>query len=106
MASGPETKVLNEMRKAATEKYGDRIAIVKYHGGPYSQAGVSDLLICLDGLFIAVEVKAPEGKHPVTVKQKAFLDRIGRAGGYSAVCRTVEEFLAELADALDAMTLP
>lgn len=94
--SGPETRLLNAMRKAGMERYGDRLVIVKYHGGPYAEAGVSDLLCCIDGVFVAVEVKAPKGTYGVTEKQAAFLDRVVRAGGVIAVCRSVEQFLATL----------
>lgn len=95
--SGPETRLLNAARKAAQAKYGERLVIVKYHGSEFGEAGVSDTLCCLDGQFLAVEFKAPDGKHPVTVKQRAFGDRVLRAGGAFAVVRSIEEFLDVLA---------
>ena len=91
--SGPETRLLNAARKAAQAKYGDRLVMVKYHGSEFSEAGVSDLLCCIDGKFLAAEFKAPDGKHPLTVKQRAFGRRVVEAGGQFAVVRSVEEFL-------------
>jgi hypothetical protein len=95
---GPETRLVAAMRKAGKEKYGERLVTIKYHGSPYSEAGVSDLLNCLDGVFIAVEAKAGTG-HKVTMKQQAFLDRVEAAGGIAAVCWSVEQFMAVLAAA-------
>lgn len=106
---GPETKLVKKMRDAGREKYGARLVTVKYHGNEYSEAGVSDLLCCLDGVFIAAEVKAPEnykvkGQPSVekaeatgaTVKQHAFIDRVVAAGGIGGVVASVEHFMALL----------
>lgn len=94
---GPETRLLAKCRQEAQRRYGKRLVIVKYHGNEYSEAGVSDLLCCLDGTFIAVEAKAPDAKRGVTMKQAAFMDRVAEAGGYVAVVRSVEQFMAVLA---------
>lgn len=105
---GPETKLLNKMRAAGEEKYGTRIVTIKQHGGAFSQAGVSDLLVCLDGVFVATEVKAPDNygnnveraieKGP-TVKQVAFIERVLAAGGVGGVVASVEGYMALLAKA-------
>lgn len=108
MASGNETKLLNKMRLAAERKYGDRLVTIKYHGSAYSQAGVSDLLCCLDGVFVAAEVKSPASyggseeralTSGPTVKQVAFLNRVAEAGGVADVVASVEGFLELLAEA-------
>jgi len=36
-------------------------------------------------VFAGVEVKKPDGKHPVTPEQQAFIDRIRRGGGLAGV---------------------
>lgn len=103
---GPETKLLNKMRQAGKAKYRTRLVMIKYHGSAFSEAGVSDLLCCLDGVFVACEVKAPEsypvnGKPSVekaldegpTLKQRAFIKRVLAAGGVAGVAATVEQFL-------------
>lgn len=115
--AGPETKLVAKMRDAGAKAYGSRLVTVKYHGSPYSEAGVSDLLNVLDGVFVACEVKAPES-YPVkgvpsveralaegpTVKQRAFVERVIAAGGIGAFVATVEQFLETLrrAEALAA----
>jgi hypothetical protein len=103
---GPESKLIKKMREAAAEIYGDRLVIVKYHGSQFGEAGVSDLLCCLDGWFIAVEVKAPESynnnveralEEGPTLKQKAFTKRVLAADGVAGYAATVDQFLDILA---------
>lgn len=47
--------------------------------GIYAKAGVSDILACIKGRFVAIEVKRP-GKKP-TGLQKQFIDAINLIGG-------------------------
>lgn len=109
---GPETRLVKRMRDAGKAAYGSRLVTIKYHGNEYSEAGVSDLLCCIDGVFVACEVKAPEsypvnGKPSVeralaqgpTVKQRAFMVRIRKTGGIAGCAATVEGFMALLGEA-------
>lgn len=103
---GPETKLIKKMRDAAHEIYGGRLVTVKYHGSQFGEAGVSDLLCCLDGKFGACEVKAPESyggsvekaEASATLKQQAFINRVAVADGVAACVATVEGFLEFLED--------
>lgn len=54
--------------------------------------GSSDLIGILvpEGRFIALEVKAPNGKGP-TPEQERFLALVRRSGGVAAVVRSVED---------------
>jgi hypothetical protein len=100
--SGPETKLVTKMRDAGLAEYGDRLLIVKNHGNEYSATGVSDLTGCLDGVFFACEVKAPEtyggnvqralDKGP-TVKQRLFVAKVLAAGGVGGFAATIEQFM-------------
>lgn len=107
---GPETRLVEKMRKAALAKYGDRLEQINYHGSAYSQGGVSDLLCCLDGVFVACEVKAPEsypvkGKPSIekalaegpSVRQRAFVARVIAAGGTAGFAASVEQYMEILA---------
>lgn len=38
-------------------------------------------------VFAGIEVKAPQGKHPVTPEQRHFLERLTSAGGLAGVAR-------------------
>jgi len=106
--SGPETRLLDKMRKAAQAKYGERLVQVKYHGNAYSQSGVSDMLNCLDGVFVAIEVKAPESyggsvekalADGPTVKQRSFVRKVVAAGGVGGFAATVDQYMAILKEA-------
>ena len=108
----PETALVLKMRKAGRAKYGDRLVDIKYHGDAMSEAGVSDTLHCLDGVFVAVEVKSPESsthkrktieasiEHALekgpTVKQRLFVARVLAAGGCAGFAATVEQFMEQL----------
>lgn len=105
---GPETRLVAKMRAAGKAAYGSRLVQIKYHGSEFGEAGVSDLLDCIDGVFVACEVKAPESyggsveralAEGPTPKQRAFIARIRKAGGVAGVAATVEQYLDLLAEA-------
>lgn len=64
----------------------------KEHGGMYAQTGIPDLIVCLKGKFIALEVKTETGK--ATVLQEITIRKIRKAGGTAQVVRSVEEVKA------------
>lgn len=105
---GPETKLVAKMRAAGKAAYGSRLVQIKYHGNEYAQGGVSDLLDCLDGVFVACEVKAPESyggsaeralADGPTVRQREFVRKVREAGGVAGFAATVEQYLDLLAEA-------
>jgi hypothetical protein len=103
--SGPETRLIKKMRDAGFAKYGDQLVTVKYHGSQFGEAGVSDLLCVLDGVFIACEVKAPESygnsveralRDGPTVKQRLFVKRVLASRGVAGFAATEEQFMEML----------
>ena len=64
----------------------------KEHGGMYGTAGLPDIICCIDGRFLAFEVKTP-GSKP-TKLQDAMLKRIRAAGGISHVVYGVDDVKA------------
>ena len=56
---------------------------VKYHGNYYSTNGTPDLLACVNGYFLAIEVKAQDG-HPSEL-QLVKINDIREAGGFAYV---------------------
>ena len=54
---------------------------LKYWGGAaYTKAGIPDLLVCCNGYFLGIEVKAPNGKpSPLQIHN---LKKIDESGGY------------------------
>ncbi len=85
VAGGSEASIVKRIR-AAAEKAG--CMTVKMHGGPFSDAGMPDLLLIRGGRLWAAEVKRP-GKKPTPV-QLAFMARLERFGVPCAVLTDVE----------------
>ena len=57
--------------------------------GMYSQIGISDIIACVNGKFVAFEIKRPGAK--ATKLQKYFLYRINECGGYGYVVYSLDE---------------
>lgn len=55
--------------------------------------GCSDILACVGGVFVAIEVKRPGGKTDAlrAAKQQAFLDDVRRAQGIGIVATCIED---------------
>ena len=90
--SGPEKKVENKIKK-----YLDSLGAyyLKVHGSMYQPSGTPDILACINGRFVGIEVKRPNG-GTVSALQKSKLKKIETAGGIALVVRSVEEVKNEL----------
>lgn len=62
---------------------------IKTHGNMFSKAGTPDLIACINGKFVAIEVKQPGGV--VSALQKAHIKLIERSGGVAFVAYSLEE---------------
>ena len=56
---------------------------VKYHGNYFSENGTPDILACVNGYFLGIEVKAQDG-HPSEL-QLVKVESIRKAGGFAYV---------------------
>lgn len=65
------------------------IAIKQNQIGIYAQAGVPDLICCVYGRFVGIEVKKP-GQKPKPL-QWAFIDAIKRCHGIAFYATSVED---------------
>lgn len=55
----------------------------KHWGGGYAKSGIPDLIVCINGKFVAIEVKASDGKaSPLQIRN---INEINSAGGYAIV---------------------
>lgn len=54
-------------------------------GGRFTRAGIPDLIVCVNGYFIAVELKTETGKP--TKLQEWNIDQIKESGGHATVLR-------------------
>ena len=62
---------------------------IKTHGNMFSRAGTPDILACVNGRFVAIEVKRPGGV--VSELQKANIELIKKAGGVAFIAYSVED---------------
>lgn len=72
---------------------------IKIHGSATQGGGISDIVGCIDGKFVALEVKRPDGTYGLTPKQKLFLDRISSEGGIAGVITSPDEAIETLQQA-------
>jgi len=74
---------------------------VKIAGGKFQRPGIPDLLLCVRGVFVALELKAPSGKGKLSELQKLELVKIQRAHGMTYVCNSLEAVKAAVQDVRD-----
>jgi len=63
----------------------------KTHGGLYGTAGLPDIICCINGRFVAFEVKTPQGK--LTKLQSITLERINAAKGIAYKVQSVDDVI-------------
>lgn len=88
MAQKPESRLQRRIRKALEKEFPQSFWI-KIWSGPFQVAGFPDLLGCVQGRFIALEVKMP-GEEPSAI-QRYMMKLIKRAGGITSRVESVEE---------------
>jgi Holliday junction resolvase len=71
---------------------------VKFFANGYTKKGIPDLLCCVNGYFLAIEVKAENGK--ATDLQKWNIEKIKQAGGRAMILKPsmFEEFRKLIAE--------
>jgi len=66
----------------------------KVYGNSVQTGGIPDILMCIKGRFVSIELKRPDGKGALDPRQDATLHRINKAGGYTEVIDNFESFKA------------
>lgn len=89
MAKQPESRLQKKVQDVLKKEFGGFWS--KYHGGPFSLAGMPDLLGCVDGWFFALEIKLPKKSSKPSAIQEATIKRIVESGGVACVVRSPEE---------------
>lgn len=87
----PTERSITRAIKAALDKE-PSVWHLKYAGGFYGTAGIPDLIVCVRGKFVALEVKQP-GNYPTQI-QRHVSAKITSAGGLCVTVRSVDEALA------------
>ena len=76
-----------------------RVWDLKVHGSRYQRAGIPDHLLCVAGVFVAIETKR-RGTRPTPLQDRE-MGKITRAGGYVYVVRSMAEFLKIVSPIMD-----
>jgi hypothetical protein len=80
----PEGKVKDSIKKLL-KSYGHDVYYFMPAMGSFGKAGVPDLIACVHGAFVAIEVKADKRKNPPTAIQQKNLHEIQQAHGHALV---------------------
>lgn len=90
--SNEEKKIENGIKK-----YLDSLGAyhIKIHGSAFMPAGTPDILACVDGKFVGIEVKKTKG-GVVSALQKFKIKQIKNANGIAFVARSVTDVEQEL----------
>jgi hypothetical protein len=80
------------------DHYGLELFVFKVWGSEHMMVGLPDLIGCYHGKFFGLEVKLPETRGDVSVRQAYVGELILRSGGVWGVVTTSEEALSALAD--------
>lgn len=71
--------------------------------GAFTASGVADVVGCLRGQFVAIELKAPSKSATPTPVQLAYLEAVRHAGGFVTCANsldTVKRFVASVLETL------
>lgn len=97
MATQGESRLQRRIQEALTRAF-PGCYVIKVHVSEFSAAGTPDLIACIRGYFIALEVKVP-GETP-TELQAYTLRCIHDAGGLAHVVTSPEQAVALVQDYL------
>jgi hypothetical protein len=89
----PETALRRKIEKALLESFPKGL-FLKIHISPFQPRGIPDILCCVRGRFIGLEVKRP-GEEP-TAYQSAMKVLIENAGGASYIVHSPEEAIRRI----------
>lgn len=66
------------------------ILAINQHGSAFTPRGVSDIILCIGGKFVAIELTVKPNKP--TDLQENFIKKVISAYGYGYVCYTLDQF--------------
>jgi len=87
MAMTPEGRVKKRITDLL-KSYGKDVYYFMPATGGYGKAGIPDIVACVRGTFVGIEVKADKRKNPPTALQNKNLAEIQGAGGVALVIDT------------------
>lgn len=92
-----ESQLVGQIMKAIAKEY-KTAWLFKVVGSPYQMVGVPDILACIEGLTVGIEVKHQKphetedaARGRTTLTQRGQIQRINRAGGIAGTALSVED---------------
>ena len=99
MAKQGESKLQRRIREALEIEFPTSYWF-KHHGGPFSRAGMPDLIGCVSGRYVALEVKRPVGS--ASRVQRSTIARLKRAGALTGIVKSPAEAIDFVRRYIDA----
>lgn len=97
--SQPESKLSRRIMEALRAQ---GWFVFKVHGSEMMMAGLPDLIICAEGLFIGLETKMPDKRTNTSPRQDLVHARIIEAGGTARVVCGPDEAVQIVRETLEA----
>lgn len=72
----------------------------KNHGSEFTMAGLPDITVCAEGVYVALETKTPGNENNTSERQKYVMGKIREAGGTAEVVSSPEGAIAVILKAL------
>lgn len=98
MTRKPETLLQLHIQRRLRERW-PTCYVRKIHGNEFQHSGIPDLICCVEGLFIAIEVKRPG--VPITKMQQNEAREILSAGGIWMIGESTDQVTRDIADVLE-----
>lgn len=94
MATQRESKLSQKIQRELRKH---KVFCFKVHGTSHMMAGLPDLICCVDGLFVGMEVKHPETEGNLSARQRLVQNDIRKAQGIAEVVTCVDDALEIIA---------
>lgn len=75
----------------------------KVHGSEFMMAGLPDIIVCANGLFIGLETKLPEARGNTSPSQRLVHTKIQHSGGVAEVVCSPHEAIEVIERAMAAV---
>lgn len=87
----PEAIFASAVMRQLRTLYGSRLWETAFPGGLGSRSGIPDRLVCIDGRFVAIEFKNPDGSGRLGPKQKLELESLQKSGAIALVVSSAQD---------------
>lgn len=86
-----ESNFVSKVEKHIRTTFRDEAWFLKVGGNAAQKSGTPDILVCIKGKFIALELKREDGSGRPSEQQKIECDKIRKAGGLAIISEDFKE---------------